>query len=653
MFPPKMDYLRYQTRFAVHIAARDLAKRLATAVLILLLVLWVDGPVSATAIGSVIALYELLGALLYRRIADRDEDISPRYILAVWLVNWSSVIAYVWPAFVLAKEPSAALLLAGFLWLFGVFVHISNSFATLPFYNWSLMIPSFASAFVVFYLAARNQFLPGSSFEWAITTGLMGVYILNSLDTLHKQKDTQRALEAAREEAQQRLKALEYMSRHDPLTGLLNRRAFDEDLAKLLAQSPHPERVGVMLIDLDGFKPINDTHSHDAGDQLLREIGHRLKDVAREIGLAARLGGDEFIIAMPDLGSDELSTRLAELILQEVEQPFFYNQKIELRVSASIGIGICRHTGAEVEALCAAADKAMYRAKTSAAENVVLYSSDIFAPSISPQQRLALLAAVHQGDIRPAYDPIVAADDGTLNGVIAAPLWDRQPPGHDQVSDLKEAIRDIGAEAEFFATVVGHVAADFEKAGEPNLRVFVDLPSRLLLTPNGRSELRACIERLSGPIRKQLILTVRKSAFTDRTAATVIAGARDLTETGITFAMSGFGSGQMPIDAVESGLFATVLFAPEAVTCIGDEALSTARRRQAMLEGMVALVRATQATPVATGLISKKVVRRAGKAGFSGLNGPSVARADSLSGILSRQVVRRPKNPEGLQAING
>jgi len=299
MFLPKLDYLRYQTRFAVHIAARDLGKRLATAALIVGLVFWVKGAEHAAGIGLVLAAYEIAGTWLYRRIADLDEDISLRYILAVWAVNWSSVIAYAWPAFVLSQEPSAALLLGGFLWLFGVFVHISNSFASLPFFNWSLMVPSFASAFVVFYLAARNEFLRGSPLEWAVTTGLMGVYILNSLDTLHKKKDT---------------------------------------------------------------------HSHDAGDHLLREIGHRLRNVAREIGLAARLGGDEFIIAIPDLSSDNLAERLARLTLEEVEQPYLYNLQTELRVSASVGIGICRHTGAEVEALCSAADKAMYSAKTSTTE---------------------------------------------------------------------------------------------------------------------------------------------------------------------------------------------------------------------------------------------------------------------------------------------
>lgn len=113
MFLPKLDYLRYQTRFAVHIAARDLGKRLSTAALIVGLVFWVKGAEHAAGIGLVLAAYEIAGIWLYRRIADLDEDISLRYILAVWAVNWSSVIAYAWPAFVLSQEPSAALLLGG------------------------------------------------------------------------------------------------------------------------------------------------------------------------------------------------------------------------------------------------------------------------------------------------------------------------------------------------------------------------------------------------------------------------------------------------------------------------------------------------------------------------------------------------------------
>lgn len=651
MFLPKLDYLRYQTRFAVHIAARDLGKRLSTAALIVGLVFWVKGAEHAAGIGLVLAAYEIAGIWLYRRIADLDEDISLRYILAVWAVNWSSVIAYAWPAFVLSQEPSAALLLGGFLWLFGVFVHISNSFASLPFFNWSLMVPSFASAFVVFYLAARNEFLRGSPLEWAVTTGLMGIYILNSLDTLHKQKDTQKALEAAREEAQQRLNALEYMSRHDPLTGLLNRRAFDEDLAKLLSQSPDPSAVGVMLIDLDGFKPINDTHSHDAGDHLLREIGHRLRNVAREIGLAARLGGDEFIIAIPDLSSDNLAERLARLTLEEVEQPYLYNLQTELRVSASVGIGICRHTGAEVEALCSAADKAMYSAKTSTTEKVVLFSPTRFSSSVTPQQRLALLAAVHQGDIKPYFQPIISTEDGTLFGVHVHARWQNQPPACKPVTALNDAIREIGAESDFFAALLGELCLELRENPCDGGFVFLEVPARLLTTAAGRDLLKNKLTALSPDLRRSLVLTIGKDAFADRLAASVIAGVRGISHTGISFAMSGFGHGQMPIDALEAGLFDYIIFSPLAVapSNVSKNAIAMQRKRT-LLAGMVALVRSTQATPVIADVETKEMLTAAQEAGLFTMYGPIIASKGSLSTVLSRQIVRRPKDQAALRA---
>jgi predicted signal transduction protein with EAL and GGDEF domain len=101
----------------------------------------------------------------------------------------------------------------------------------MPFYNWTLMLPSFAAAFGVLWMAAAMEQNPETRSQWFVAMTMLVVYVFNTFETLHKQTYTQRALDGARKEANNRLKELERLTRHDSLTGLLNRRGFDLSLA--------------------------------------------------------------------------------------------------------------------------------------------------------------------------------------------------------------------------------------------------------------------------------------------------------------------------------------------------------------------------------------------------------------------------------------
>jgi diguanylate cyclase (GGDEF)-like protein/PAS domain S-box-containing protein len=147
---------------------------------------------------------------------------------------------------------------------------------------------------------------------------------------------------------------------HDPLTGLANRRALERTLEAALARAASRGRsVGVLMLDLDGFKAVNDRHGHAAGDEVLREVARRLRRSVRERDLVARLGGDEFVVVLTDLGAVPDSVDRVEAALAER----FPGTGGPLRAAA--GVAVFPADGATVADLLAVADREMYAAKAS------------------------------------------------------------------------------------------------------------------------------------------------------------------------------------------------------------------------------------------------------------------------------------------------
>ncbi|MBA6411825.1 diguanylate cyclase [Parahaliea sp. F7430] len=159
---------------------------------------------------------------------------------------------------------------------------------------------------------------------------------------------------------QEKIQSLAY---EDSLTGLPNRRVLQDRLQLAIALSArHARSVGLMFLDLDHFKEVNDTYGHDAGDILLKEIAVRLQNCVRETDSVVRIGGDEFVILLPDVSSADNAVTVANKIIQSVGEPISLPDG-EARVGVSIGIALARGTGASSESLMQRADDAMYEAK--------------------------------------------------------------------------------------------------------------------------------------------------------------------------------------------------------------------------------------------------------------------------------------------------
>jgi len=158
--------------------------------------------------------------------------------------------------------------------------------------------------------------------------------------------------------------ALDHEAQHDWLTGLDNRRSLIGMLPQALARASRQHGgVTLFFIDLDGFKPINDSHGHSVGDQVLIEIAQRLREGVRAGDFIARPGGDEFVVVCEGLRTPDEATSVAEKLIGLINQPVVVDGAV-LRVGASVGIATFPHDGRDAEALTGAADRAMYAAKS-------------------------------------------------------------------------------------------------------------------------------------------------------------------------------------------------------------------------------------------------------------------------------------------------
>ncbi|MEP7069951.1 MAG: PAS domain-containing protein, partial [Usitatibacter sp.] len=217
---------------------------------------------------------------------------------------------------------------------------------------------------------------------------------------------------------------LQYMATHDGLTGLPNSVLLNDRLAAALSRAHRARRrVGVMFLDLDHFKDVNDSLGHRVGDLLLKELSRRIRAALRQSDVLARISGDEFVVVLEDLADDTAPERVARMILEEVRRPFQVEGN-EIHVSGSLGLAVHPDDGADAETLLKNADAAMYHAKELGRNGFRTFSAELASRRTQRMQvETALRRALKQDELALHYQPIIDIEGGEVRHVEALIRW--------------------------------------------------------------------------------------------------------------------------------------------------------------------------------------------------------------------------------------
>ncbi len=224
---------------------------------------------------------------------------------------------------------------------------------------------------------------------------------------------------------------IQYLARHDPLTGLANRAALQEDLGTLIERARSRQgEVALLLIDLDGFKAVNDSRGHNAGDHLLQRVAERLLAATRRQDLVARLGGDEFAVVTAVTTDAAVQAKaLADRLVEALSSGFAVDGR-ELRIGCSIGIARFPADGSDGDEVLKAADLALYRAKQSGRGCHRSFTAEM-AEELRARRSLEedLRHAIERGELDLHYQPLVRIADRRLAGAEALLRWDHRQHG--------------------------------------------------------------------------------------------------------------------------------------------------------------------------------------------------------------------------------
>jgi len=415
-------------------------------------------------------------------------------------------------------------------------------------------------------LARADLTVAGSESEQLIELpGHVGSSMRSSMDRV-------RALTARLQASESRLAE---QARLDNLTELPNRFAVFEYLDRLLGQgcavsgkdtadaapvTGSSETTGVMFLDVDGFKTVNDTHGHAAGDMVLREIAHRLGRSIRNIDYVARLGGDEFIVVVADIGDAQRLASFGERLIREVEQPYQLGDQLFV-VSASIGVTMIE-SGDDATAVIERADAAVYQAKRRGRRRVEMFDKEL--QGLIEQEaalELSLRQAIQRDELRMYLQPLADLATGMPSGAEALVRWERPgvglvPPGEFiPIAERSGLIFEL--ERWVLHAACTRIAEWMAQGRGAGMRLAVNISGRHLIEGDLRTDLDLALAA-TGADPNLLELELTESQLLDdvERASRLLADIRAL---GVKIAIDDFGTGyssmtylqKLPVDIVK------------------------------------------------------------------------------------------------------
>jgi diguanylate cyclase (GGDEF)-like protein len=420
-----------------------------------------------------------------------------------------------------------------------------------------------------FAACARLQELPGgsaipvlmitalqdnSSVERAFAAGASD-YIPKPIHYAVLSQRVRRIIEANR--AEKRIRHLAY---NDLLTGLPNRTLFFDLLAKGIETAAQAgTQVGVLFMDLDRFKYVNDNLGHDVGDRLLQAVAQRVRHTVRTVDTVARLGGDEFTVVLGDLESPAAAATAAHNICRMLATPFQIDGH-DIFVTSSVGIAMYPHDGADVATLVKHADSAMYRAKKTNT-GFQFYEASM-EHSISEHVRMEsdLRRALELQQLEVFYQPQASLETGEIVGMEALIRWTHPTRGNVGPNDFIALAEETGLIIPLGEWVLRTACTQLQQwlqQGLPPLRVAVNLSVRQLLQKDFAATVEAVLAETGLPPRL-LELEITESTLMEN-AQDTLAALHRLRSLGVRLSIDDFGTGysslsylkRFPVDIIK------------------------------------------------------------------------------------------------------
>jgi diguanylate cyclase (GGDEF)-like protein/PAS domain S-box-containing protein len=357
---------------------------------------------------------------------------------------------------------------------------------------------------------------------------------------------------------------LAHQAFHDPVTNLANRALFVERVSHAISRARREEhQLGVMFLDIDDFKTINDSLGHGAGDAALIDVAKRLSNSIRSSDTAARFGGDEFVVLLEDLDSTETATEVAERVLEDLRQPLMVAGK-ELAVRGSIGISILGTAStAGADELIRDADAAMYIAKRDGKGSYRMFEPEMHAGVLARLElRADLQRALDGGQFELHYQPIVWLADGNVAGMEALLRWHHPERGLVAPGDFIPFAEETGLIVPIGRWVLREaclqaVAVSRLWTEDSPLYMCVNLSVRQLQHSDVISDVRDALEE-SGLEPSLLMLEITESMLIEDPEVAVDK-LGELRSLGVRIAMDDFGTGysslsylsRFPVDVIK------------------------------------------------------------------------------------------------------
>ncbi|UCC55729.1 MAG: EAL domain-containing protein [Gammaproteobacteria bacterium] len=368
-------------------------------------------------------------------------------------------------------------------------------------------------------------------------------------------------LDIARKKAESVAKRMEYHAHHDDLTGLPNRILLNDRINKSLAHARREQSImGLLFLDLDRFKIINDSLGHAVGDQLLKVISKRLKNCVREEDTVARLGGDEFMILLPKISGSADARRIGNKIIDSLTRPVSCNGH-ELHITTSIGVSIYPHDGTDAETLLKHADISMYRAKKLGRNKLVYYTAEM---NIESRRQMVLennlRKALEREELELYYQPKIDISRNAIIGVEALLRWVHPTMGMISPVDFIPVAEDSGLIVpigEWVTRTAFKQLAEWHAAGHRDLKMAVNLSTAQLSHSRFLDGVRGALDDSQlDPGKTELEIT--ENVLMQDIEST-LATLNNLKDMGISIAIDDFGTGysslsylrRLPIDTVK------------------------------------------------------------------------------------------------------